>query len=229
MSSDLSYIYNNQYNTYDEFIANVSKELQINANDYFFYYQNQNKKYGIFNNISFQKFKQSIKDQDKVKILYKNKKTLIKNHFNYTFSESLSDDLNLKRDNLTQEIDDAIEEYLNKYNSCMNEISERNKDITRKSIQNLKEISYNEETNDKFIQQIMYENVMKNCRPIPSPEDNNSKYFVPQEEEICHYCKNNNINQLYGCEKCEFKICEFCFQSLQTYQHFHKLSIYKTN
>jgi hypothetical protein len=51
----------------------------------------------------------------------------------------------------------------------------------------------------------------------------------PKKKEIWDYCKRDDIKQLYGCETCNIKICEYCFQGLKTYQHFHRLSLYKTN
>ena len=70
---------------------------------------------------------------------------------------------------------------------------------------------------------------MSNIGYMPFSENKNSNYFKPLNNEECHYCCNSNFQILYYCEKCQFNICENCIQALKSYQHYHKLSLFKTN
>ena len=228
-----SFNFNESCKTYKEFLEKVSEEQNIkNTSEYFFYSEIDDKKYGIFNESTFKIFKDAIKDKNEdIKIIYRTKKEMIKEHKNSEKkdNENSFDISNLKKDDITDEIDEIINEYIDKYKECLEEIKKRKVDLTNSRIDELKRVSYNPEVNELFIDQITYENVIKNCGPLPIPEDNVSKYFKPQKEETCEYCGTNNINQLYGCEECQIKICEYCFQGLKTYQHYHKLCLYKTN
>jgi len=94
---------------------------------------------------------------------------------------------NLKKDEITKDIDDIINEYIEKYTSCLEDIKQRKEDLTTTRVKELEEISYNEKANDMFIDQITYENVIKNCGPLPFPDDNLSRLFRPQNKEICNY------------------------------------------
>lgn len=229
MSSDDYFSYDNSCNKFEEFREKILEELRIDVNDYFFYYQNENKKYGIFNDFSFQTFKEISKGSKKVNINYKNKKEIFSQAFNYSLKQSILDISDLKRDNITKIIDNLINNFINDYISCLKEIHRRNKEVSNRKLTELKEISYDQKVNESFIDQITYENVIQNCREAPIPLDNNSKFFTPDKKEICHYCGNEDIKQLYGCKECKFKICEYCFQSLQIYKHFHPITFYKTN
>ena len=227
-----SYHYKNRCNTYKELSEKISNDVGINNSEYFFFTEIDNKKYGIFNESSFKIFEDAIKDKkEDIEIFCREKKEMIKeykeNSSNKTEVNSF-DISNLKKDEITKDIDDIINEYIEKYTSCLEEIKQRKEDLTTTRVKELEGISYNEKANDMFIDQITYENVIKNCGPLPVPDDNLSRLFRPQNKEICNYCGTNDIKILYGCETCKIKICEYCYQGLKTYQHYHKLSLYKT-
>ena len=228
----LKYSYNNSCKTYNEFLKKISDVLEIDNSKYFFYSEIEDKQYGIFNESSFQLFQEAIKNKnEKKEIICKEKKKMIKEYMNSLNKneENTFDISNLKKDDTTNEIDDIIGEYIEKYTKCLEEIKNRKDDLTKSRIEELQKISYDSEANDLFIDQITFENVIQNCGPLPIPNDNVSKYLLPKKKESCYYCGRDDIKQLYGCETCGIKICEYCFQGLKTYQHFHRLSLYKTN
>ena len=231
--SDLSndtFIYDKSSKTYDEFLKNASKEInKDNINDYFFYYEIEGKKYSIFNQKSFEKFEEATKNKkDPFSVKYELKQDMIsrKGKLKKKQNFNISD---LPHDETTKKIDEEIEEYLNKLDSIREEIENRKTTKVNENENNLKNISFNDKSNEDFINQVFYENLMSNIGYMPFSENKNSKYFKPLNNEECHYCCNRNFQILYHCERCQFNICESCIQALKTYQHYHKLSLVKTN
>jgi hypothetical protein len=208
--------------TYSDF----TKKINLDSSSQFPWIEFGNKKFIILNEEHYKLFLKENKEQN-IKYHIENNSNFYNKNNNNKKDDNFTYDLENNYDSeITNKIDDLIENFINKITSLKEQTK---KDLEKKTDMFLKDIQkaiYNEKKIDDFIENQNFEKIKEYINVLPSPAKKTDIYFEKPEKkpEKCHYCQNDVVKIFVKCVKCNFFICQDCYQILSTtFFHQHPL------
>jgi DNA-binding transcriptional regulator GbsR (MarR family) len=163
--------------------------------------------------------------QSKIKKNYINKNNFAKKkEFNLDFID-LSNPENKEK---IERIDDEINLFINKIIELKNKTNDDLEKKKRKFIENIRKEIYNENKFKNFVDEENFKKISEHINVIPTPPKITDEYFVQENKkpEQCNYCGNMVTGIFTKCDKCNFYVCQDCYQILSTtFFHQHPLII----
>ena len=155
---------------------------------------------------------------------YINKNNFKKKDFNLDFIDSSNPENKEK----IEKIDFEIDEFINKILELKNKTNEDLEKKKRKFIENIRKEIYNENKFKNFVDEENFKKISEHINVIPTPEKITDVYFKQENKkpEQCNYCGNMVTGIFTKCDKCNFYVCQDCYQILSTtFFHQHPLII----
>ena len=159
---------------------------------------------------------------------YINKNNFKKKDFNLDFIDSSNPENKEK----IEKIDFEIDEFINKILELKNKTNEDLEKKKRKFIENIRKEIYNENKFKNFVDEENFKKISEHINVIPTPPKITDVYFKQENKkpEQCNYCGNMVTVIFTKCDKCNFYVCQDCYQILSTtFFHQHPLIIERNN
>ena len=159
---------------------------------------------------------------------YINKNNFKKKDFNLDFID-LSNPENKEK---IEKIDFEISEFINKILELKYKTNEDLDKKKRKFIESIRKEIYNENKFKNFVDEENFKKISEHINVIPTPPKITDIYFEQENKkpEQCNYCGNMVTVIFTKCDKCNFYVCQDCYQILSTtFFHQHPLIIERNN
>ena len=153
-----------------------------------------------------------------------NKNNFKKKEFNLDFID-LSNPENKEK---IEKIDFEISEFINKILELKNKTNDDLEKKKRKFIESIRKEIYNENKFKNFVDEENFKKISEHINVIPTPPKITDIYFEQENKkpEQCNYCGNMVTRIFTKCDKCNFYVCQDCYQILSTtFFHQHPLII----
>ena len=157
-----------------------------------------------------------------------NKNNFKKKDFNLDFIDSSNPENKEK----IERIDDEINLFINKIIELKNKTNDDLEKKKRKFIENIRKEIYNENKFKNFVDEENFKKISEHINVIPTPPKITDIYFEQENKkpEQCNYCGNMVTVIFTKCDKCNFYVCQDCYQILSTtFFHQHPLIIERNN
>ena len=131
-----------------------------------------------------------------------------------------------------EKIDFEISEFINKILELKNKTNDDLEKKKRKFIENIRKEIYNENKFKNFVDEENFKKISEHINVIPTPPKITDIYFEQENKkpEQCNYCGNMVTGIFTKCDKCNFYVCQDCYQILSTtFFHQHPLIIERNN
>ena len=212
---------------------NFIKKINLDPKNQFPLIDLNNKKFIILHEGHYKLFLSENKES-KIEYSIEDKKNFInKNNFKKKdFNLDFIDLSNPENKEKIEKIDFEISEFINKILELKNKTNEDLEKKKRKFIENIRKEIYNENKFKNFVDEENFKKISEHINVIPTPPKITDVYFEQENKkpEQCNYCGNMVTGIFTKCDKCNFYVCQDCYQILSTtFFHQHPLIIERNN
>ena len=208
---------------------NFIKKINLDPKNQFPLIDLNNKKFIILHEGHYKLFLSENKES-KIEYSIEDKKNFInKNNFKKKdFNLDFIDLSNPENKDKLEKIDFEINEFINKIKELKNKTNDDLDKKKRKFIENIRKEIYNENKFKNFVDEENFKKISEHINVIPTPPKITDIYFEQENKkpEQCNYCGNMVTGIFTKCDKCNFYVCQDCYQILSTtFFHQHPLII----
>ena len=209
---------------------NFIKKINLDPKKQFPLIDLNNKKFIILHEGHYKLFLSENKES-KIEYSIEDKKNFInKNNFakKKEFNLDFIDLSNPENKENIEKIDIEIDEFINKIKELKNKTNEDLEKKKRKFIESIRKEIYNENKFKNFVDEENFKKISEHINVIPTPPKITDEYFEQKDKkpEQCNYCGNMVTGIFTKCDKCNFYVCQDCYQILSTtFFHQHPLII----
>ena len=208
---------------------NFIKKIKLDPKNQFPLIDLNNKKFIILHEGHYKLFLSENKES-KIEYSIEDKKNFInKNNFKKKdFNLDFIDLSNPENKEKIEKIDIEIDEFINKILELKNKTNEDLEKKKRKFIESIRKEIYNENKFKNFVDEENFKKISEHINVIPTPPKITDIYFEQENKkpEQCNYCGNMVTGIFTKCDKCNFYVCQDCYQILSTtFFHQHPLII----
>ena len=208
---------------------NFIKKINLDPKNQFPLIDLNNKKFIILHEGHYKLFLSENKES-KIEYSIEDKKNFInKNNFKKKdFNLDFIDLSNPENKQKIEKIDFEIDEFINKILELKYKTNEDLEKKKRKFIESIRKEIYNENKFKNFVDEENFKKISEHINVIPTPPKITDIYFEQENKkpEQCNYCGNMVTGIFTKCDKCNFYVCQDCYQILSTtFFHQHPLII----
>ncbi len=159
---------------------------------------------------------------------YINKNNFVKKDFDLNIIDMSNKENEEKINTINEEVGNFVQKIIELKKKTTNELNKKKDNF----IKNIKKEIYDETKFKNFVEEENFKKISEHINVIPTPPKITDKYFVQEykKPEQCHYCENRVTGIFTKCDKCNFYICQDCYQILSTtFFHQHPLIIERNN
>ena len=213
---------------------NFIKKINLDPKNQFPLIDLNNKKFIILHEGHYKLFLSENKES-KIEYSIEDKKNYInKNNFakKKDFNLDFIDLSNPENKEKIEKIDFEISEFINKILELKNKTNDDLEKKKRKFIDSIRKEIYNENKFKNFVDEENFKKISEHINVIPTPPKITDIYFEQENKkpEQCNYCGNMVTGIFTKCDKCNFYVCQDCYQILSTtFFHQHPLIIERNN
>ena len=212
---------------------NFIKKINLDPKNQFPLIDLNNKKFIILHEGHYKLFLSENKES-KIEYSIEDKKNFInKNNFKKKdFNLDFIDLSNPENKEKIEKIDFEIDEFINKIKELKIKTNDDLEKKKRKFIENIRKEIYNENKFKNFVDEENFKKISEHINVIPTPPKITDIYFEQENKkpEQCNYCGNMVTGIFTKCDKCNFYVCQDCYQILSTtFFHQHPLIIERNN
>ena len=212
---------------------NFIKKINLDPKNQFPLIDLNNKKFIILHEGHYKLFLSENKESKIVYSIEDKKNFINKNNFKKKdFNLDFIDLSNPENKEKIEKIDFEIDEFINKIKELKYKTNEDLEKKKKKFIENIRKEIYNENKFKNFVDEENFKKISEHINVIPTPEKITDKYFEQKDRkpEQCNYCGNMVTGIFTKCDKCNFYVCQDCYQILSTtFFHQHPLIIERNN
>ena len=208
---------------------NFIKKINLDPKNQFPLIDLNNKKFIILHEGHYKLFLSENKESKIVYSIEDKKNFINKNNFKKKdFNLDFIDLSNPENKDKLEKIDFEISEFINKILELKNKTNDDLEKKKRKFIENIRKEIYNENKFKNFVDEENFKKISEHINVIPTPPKITDIYFEQENKkpEQCNYCGNMVTGIFTKCDKCNFYVCQDCYQILSTtFFHQHPLII----
>ena len=212
---------------------NFIKKINLDPKNQFPLIDLNNKKFIILHEGHYKLFLSENKESKIVYSIEDKKNFINKNNFKKKdFNLDFIDLSNPENKEKIEKIDFEISEFINKILELKNKTNDDLEKKKRKFIESIRKEIYNENKFKNFVDEENFKKISEHINVIPTPPKITDIYFEQKDKkpEQCNYCGNMVTGIFTKCDKCNFYVCQDCYQILSTtFFHQHPLIIERNN
>jgi hypothetical protein len=159
---------------------------------------------------------------------YINKNNFVKKDFDLNIIDMSNKENEEKINTINEEVGNFVQKIIELKKKTTNELNKKKDNF----IKNIKKEIYDETKFKNFVEEENFKKISEHINVIPTPPKITDIYFEQKDRkpETCHYCENKVTGIFTKCDKCNFYICQDCYQILSTtFFHQHPLIIERNN
>ena len=157
-----------------------------------------------------------------------NKNNFVKKDFDLNIIDMSNKENEEKINTINEEVGNFVQKIIELKKKTTNELNKKKDNF----IKNIKKEIYDETKFKNFVEEENFKKISEHINVIPTPPKITDEYFEQKDRkpEKCNYCENQVTGIFTKCDKCNFYICQDCYQILSTtFFHQHPLIIERNN
>ena len=212
---------------------NFIKKINLDPKNQFPLINLNNKKFIILHEGHYKLFLKENKE-NKIEYLieekkkYINKNNFVKKDFDLNIIDMSNKENEEKINTINEEVGNFVQKILDLKEKTTKELNKKKDNF----IKNIKKEIYDETKFKNFVEEENFKKISEHINVIPTPPKITDVYFEQEDRkpEKCNYCENRVTGIFTKCDKCNFYICQDCYQILSTtFFHQHPLIIERNN
>ena len=212
---------------------NFIKKINLDPKNQFPLIHLNNKKFIILHEGHYKLFLKENKE-NKIEYLieekkkYINKNNFVKKDFDLNIIDMSNKENEEKINTINEEVGNFVQKILELKEKTTKELNKKKDNF----IKNIKKEIYDETKFKNFVEEENFKKISEHINVIPTPPKITDVYFeqIDRKPEKCNYCENQVTGIFTKCDKCNFYICQDCYQILSTtFFHQHPLIIERNN
>ena len=212
---------------------NFIKKINLDPKNQFPLINLNNKKFIILHEGHYKLFLNENKE-NKIEYLieekkkYINKNNFVKKDFDLNIIDMSNKENEEKINTINEEVGNFVQKIIELKEKTTNDLNKKKDNF----IKNIKKEIYDETKFKNFVEEENFKKISEHINVIPTPPKITDIYFEQKDRkpETCHYCENKVTGIFTKCDKCNFYICQDCYQILSTtFFHQHPLIIERNN
>ena len=212
---------------------NFIKKINLDPKNQFPLINLNNKKFIILHEGHYKLFLKENKE-NKIEYLieekkkYINKNNFVKKDFDLNIIDMSNKENEEKINTINEEVGNFVQKILDLKDKTTKELNKKKDNF----IKNIKKEIYDETKFKNFVEEENFKKISEHINVIPTPPKITDEYFEQKDRkpEKCNYCENQVTGIFTKCDKCNFYICQDCYQILSTtFFHQHPLIIERNN
>ena len=212
---------------------NFIKKINLDPKNQFPLINLNNKKFIILHEGHYKLFLNENKE-NKIEYLieekkkYINKNNFVKKDFDLNIIDMSNKENEEKINTINEEVGNFVQKILDLKEKTTKELNKKKENF----IKNIKKEIYDETKFKNFVEEENFKKISEHINVIPTPPKITDVYFEQEDRkpEKCNYCENKVTGIFTKCDKCNFYICQDCYQILSTtFFHQHPLIIERNN
>ena len=159
---------------------------------------------------------------------YINKNNFVKKDFDLNIIDMSNKENEEKINTINEEVGNFVQKILELKEKTTRELNKKKENF----IKNIRKEIYDETKFKNFVEEENFKKISEHINVIPTPPKITDEYFEQKDRkpEKCNYCENQVTGIFTKCDKCNFYICQDCYQILSTtFFHQHPLIIERNN